>query len=201
VREEGDSVLVRTARGGERRFDQAVIATHADDAVKLIGELTGPRQMLSSVRYNRCRVVLHTDSSVMPQSPGRWLSWNYGRTSIDGVPKCYVAYYMNRLQGFNANKQYFVTLDYPGPIDPASIVREFDYTHPIIDVHVRNMQRALYAINDVGRIRFCGSYFHSKKIGPDLIGSHEAGFASGLEAARVVLRHRESEKFCARRAS
>lgn len=188
VREGTDRVYVKTADGGEQRFDYAVIATHADHALSLIGTPSGPQELLSAVQYNSCDVVLHTDPSVMPASRNRWLSWNYGKVSDGGHTRCYVAYYMNPLQSLDAEKQYFVTLDYPGPIDPGSIIREFRYTHPIIDVNVRNIQRSLYSINDHGRIKFCGSYFHSKKIGPDLIGSHEAGFASGIEAARSILR-------------
>ncbi|MFF7128610.1 hypothetical protein [Streptomyces sp. NPDC008240] len=36
--------------------------------------------------------------------------------------------------------------------------------------------------------KLAGSYFHSKRLGPDLIGSHEAAFSAGSEAAAGILR-------------
>jgi uncharacterized protein len=67
------------------------------------------------------------------------------------------------------------------------VIAEFDYTHPIIDINVRRMQKSIYQVNKGTRVKLCGSYFHSPDLGPDQIGSHEAGFSSGKEAATQLL--------------
>src|SRR6202035_4651810 len=109
-----------------------------------------PRQqdVLAQVHYNRSSVVLHTDVSVMPATRERWRAWNYGRASANGRTGAYVAYYMNALHGFTAEQDYFVTLDYPRDINPDTVIAEFDYTHPIIDVNVRDMQKDIYQVNE-----------------------------------------------------
>lgn len=188
VADRGDRVDVVTD-GGTRAFDQVVVATHADEALRLMERPTArQRQVLDTVRYSATRAILHTDPAVMPRDQERWASWNYGRITHDGAPRAWVAYYMNSLQGFEAEKDYFVTLDCPIEPDPKSVIREIAYTHPIIDLPVRQAQRGIQSVNQEGRIKLAGSYFHSPKIGLDLIGSHEAGFVSGISAAEAVRR-------------
>ena len=55
------------------------------------------------------------------------------------------------------------------------MIAEFPYTHPIINVDVREMQNDIYNVNEGTRVKLCGSYFHAKRHGVDQIGSHEAG--------------------------
>jgi uncharacterized protein len=187
VHQHADGATVTTAKGSER-FDYVVVGAHADEALALLDNPTGRQtEVLSKVAYNGSSVILHTDPSVMPANRERWEAWNYGKTEIDGQPKTYVAYYMNKLHGFTAEKDYFVTLDYPGEVDPATVIAEFPYTHPIIDVAVRDMQKDIYDVNDGTRVRLCGSYFHAKRHGVDQIGSHEAGYSSGMDVAAGIV--------------
>lgn len=187
IRQDGDGATVTTAKGSER-FDYVVVGAHADEALALLDNPTERQtEVLSKVAYNGSTVILHTDPSVVPAERERWEAWNYGRTEVDGQPKTYVAYYMNKLHGFTAEKDYFVTLDYPGEVDPATVIAEFSYTHPIIDVAVRDMQKDIYDVNDGTRVKLCGSYFHAKRHGVDQIGSHEAGYSSGMDAAELII--------------
>lgn len=185
---ENAGVVVTTA-DGEERYDYAVVASHADQTLALLDSPT-PLQadILGKVRYSSTKAVLHTDPSSMPPDRSRWQSWNYGLKTVDGTPRTWVAYYMNSLQGFTARKDYFVTLDSPIVPREETVIREIPFTHPIIDLDVRSMQRTIYAVNDTGRVKLAGSYFHSPKIGHDLIGSHEAGYVSGLKAAESIAR-------------
>ncbi|MCW7940865.1 amine oxidase [Streptomyces hygroscopicus] len=188
IQPDDDGVTVTTAKGIER-FDYAVVGAHADEALALIDNPTERQhEVLSKVRYNRSRVILHTDASVVPVDRDRWEAWNYGKVEVGGQARTYVAYYMNKLHGFTAEKDYFVTLDYPGEVAPDSVIAEFPYTHPIIDIHVRNMQQDIYGVNVGTRVKLCGSYFHAKRHGRDLVGSHEAGYSSGMEAAAQLIR-------------
>jgi len=93
---------------------------------------------------------------------------------------------MNQLQSLQAARNYFLTLDCPLPLREDQIVCEIPYTHPVVSVELRDLQEGIYAINEGRRIKYCGSYFHSPALGPDLIASHEAAFSSGVEAALSV---------------
>ncbi|MFE1441941.1 NAD(P)/FAD-dependent oxidoreductase [Streptomyces sp. NPDC058739] len=182
-----DSVTVTTADGSER-FDYVVIGAHADEALAMLENPTErQREVLSKVRYNGSRVVLHTDPSVMPGNRERWEAWNYGKVAVDGQDRTYVAYYMNKLHGFTAEKDYFVTLDYPLEVAADTVIAEFPYTHPIIDNPVREMQKDIYDVNNGTRVKLAGAYFHAKRHGVDQIGSHEAGYSSGMDVAQRLV--------------
>ncbi|MER6749553.1 NAD(P)/FAD-dependent oxidoreductase [Streptomyces fungicidicus] len=183
VRQDPDGVTVTTA-SGTTTFDYAILATHADEAHALLENPTpGQRAALEGIRYSRSRVVLHTDPSLMPADRENWMAWNYGKVHADGSTRCFVTYYLNRLQDFTAEKDYFVTLDPPRPIDPEAVVAEFDYTHPVIDMALRERQNVIHRADEGARVKLAGSYFHSPRLGPDLIGSHEAAFSAGADAA------------------
>ncbi|GAA5002002.1 NAD(P)/FAD-dependent oxidoreductase [Kitasatospora paranensis] len=188
VTEQPDGVTVTTAAGAER-FDHAVVAVHGDQARELLTEPSAlQRETLGRIRYNSSVAVLHTDPSVMPADRSRWDNWNYGKVAVDGESRPYVAYYMNRLHGFTSERDYFVTLDYPLPVREEAVIRELHYDHPVIDLDLRTLQKTIYRVNEGARIKLAGSYFHSKQLHYDQIGSHEAGFSSGLEAAEQLLR-------------
>lgn len=188
VRPIGNGVEVHTDAGVER-FDYAVLATHADQTLALSEELADEqRDVLQKVRYNTTKVILHTDGRVLPAEREKWRSWNYGRVRRGQQVEGYVVYYLNEIQQLAAERDYFLSLDSPVPIDDAEIIDAFDYMHPIVDAPVRNLQRYIHSINEINQIKFCGSYFHCRKMGRDSIASHEAAFDSGVAAAGSVRR-------------
>ena len=67
------------------------------------------------------------------------------------------------------------------------MIEDIAYRHPVIDVALRSRQADIYQVNATGPVVFCGSYFHSPKLGPDQVGSHEAAFSSGVRAAESLL--------------
>lgn len=187
VRESGDSVEIVTADGSEY-FDRAIIATHADDAIRLLERPRDSQRMLTEIGYNETRATLHTDRACQPAPPEKWRSWNYVRSGPDDNPQTWVNYYLNRLQDFESTTDYFLTLDSGIPIDPARIIRDFRYRHPVLTQRVRDLQTELPGINrGESRLAFAGSYFHSRKMGIDVMGNHEAAFDSGCAAAEAVL--------------
>ncbi|WP_329267220.1 NAD(P)/FAD-dependent oxidoreductase [Streptomyces sp. NBC_01451] len=188
IHQDEDGVTVRTA-GGSERFDHVVLATHADVTRALLENPTDrQRELLAPLRYNASTVILHTDPSVMPADRSRWEAWNYGKVTMDGQPRTYVAYYMNKLHGFESETDYFVTLDCPLPVAEESVIRTFHYEHPVLDMAMRRAQQTVYEVNEGPRVKLCGSYFHSKQQYHDQIGSHEAAFSAGKEAAAQLLR-------------
>lgn len=189
-----DGVAVATDAGVEH-FDEVVIAAHADDALALLAEPTARQRELDVIRYNTTRTALHTDAACMPADRERWRSWNYARAGADDDLSTWVVYYLNELQDFTSPTDYFVTLDYPFEIADGATIAEFEYRHPVFTTAARALQSDIHAINDdASPIKLAGSYFHSRKMGIDIVGSHESAFDSGAAAASAVLRSLATEK-------
>jgi predicted NAD/FAD-binding protein len=176
VMRHADGVDVRDGDGHVRRFDQAIIATHADEALALLPDASPTqRRVLGAFTYSTNRTVLHTDASLLPTSPRVKASWNYRldgcQTTADRVR---VSYDMNRLQGLNERANYVVTLNADDRIAADKIIAVMDYTHPIYTTSSLAAQTELASLSD-DVLSFAGAY-HGW-------GFHEDGCASGVRAA------------------
>ena len=60
--------LQLTHRHGTETFDQVVMACHSDQALAILGDTASPaqRELLSAIRYQPNRAVLHTDKALLP---------------------------------------------------------------------------------------------------------------------------------------
>ena len=85
---------------------------------------------------------------------------------------------MNSLQGVSRNKNYFISINDTGSIDPAKVLWEKNYTHPLYSVQAQAAQARLPKLNENGVTFFGGAYFR--------YGFHEDGLRAGLDAARAV---------------
>ncbi|MBL0887457.1 FAD-dependent oxidoreductase [Myceligenerans indicum] len=188
VAHDADGVLVTCADSGPERFDGVVVATHGDTARELLRTPSeGQRRVLEDLRYSEARIVLHTDTDVLPADRERWSSWNYGSAPGQDGPQPYVAWYLNVLQGFESDTDYVVTMNYPGQIAADRVIADVRYRHPIIDLGLRRLQPEIYRLANTSQVTLAGSYFHSADLGWDVIGSHEAAHASGVRAMRHLL--------------
>ena len=167
---------IRVAGRGPQRFDAVVIATHPDQALRLLADPTGTeRRVLGAFSYSRNDTVLHTDASILPANPRARASWNYTLHSCAATSgQVQVNYHMNRLQRFDADEDYLVSLNADGAVDPARVLARMEYTHPIYTPASVAAQRALPGLND-GITAYAGAY-HGW-------GFHEDGCRSGLAAA------------------
>lgn len=161
----------------EEQFDQVVLATHADTSLRLLADPSPEEQTnLSCFRYHESSVVLHYDTNVMPTDRRNWASWNYrrprGSTSDDPVP---ITYHMNRLQGLESERDYFVTLNSRHAIDRSRILYETTYTHPAYTPEAVTAQDRIHAMNGSRQTHFCGSYMGH--------GFHEDAAASACAVA------------------
>ena len=113
VRRVPDGVLLRDTAGAETRFDQVVIAAHADQALAMLADASADeRAVLGAFRYQPNRAVLHGDDHLMPRRRKVWSSWNYiGGRDAEGTADVSVTYWMNRLQGLPASSPLFVSLN------------------------------------------------------------------------------------------
>ncbi len=171
-----DGVLVEWD-GGAQRFDHVVIAAHADQALRLLGDPSEEEErLLSCFRYSRNETILHADPSLMPKLRSIWSSWNYLAAGPDAPLS--VTYWMNRLQGLPESTPLFVTLNPAAPPREDLVYRRFIYEHPIFDLAAMDAQRELWSLQGVRRTWFCGAYFGS--------GFHEDGLQAGLAVAEQL---------------
>ena len=157
---------------GIERFDRVVLALHSDQALRLLTDATGlERHILRRIRYQENEVVLHSDASLMPESPHARASWNY-RVPEAPNARALVTYDMNRLQRIESKRPFLVTLNPDGRIDPRERIRTFTYHHPIFDREAMEAQQQRAKISGVGTTHYCGAYWG--------FGFHEDGVRSAL---------------------
>ena len=168
-------VRLCTAAGEEALYDRVVLATHGDQALRLLADATpAEREVLGAFRTQRNDVVLHTDPSLMPRRRRAWASWNYHVTDPPSdLPT--VTYWMNELQGLGGETPYFVTLNRGDDIDPRAVLRRMVYHHPIYSTAAVRSQARHAEIDGAHGVHFCGAYWG--------YGFHEDGLQSGLTVA------------------
>ncbi|WP_295502921.1 FAD-dependent oxidoreductase [Limnohabitans sp. Rim8] len=181
---ERDAKGVRIITDGHaERFDQVVIATHTDQALNLLRQASGEeRSLLGAIRYQDNRAVLHTDASVLPANPKTWAAWNYERAASSERESSRVClhYLLNRLQRIPFAQPVVVSLNPLQDIDPATILGEFDYAHPVFDLAAIEAQKRLPLLQGQQSTWFAGAWAG--------YGFHEDGLKSGLQVGRALLK-------------
>ena len=161
--------------GDTLAFDKVILAAHADQSCTLLSDPSEQeRSLLGSWSYHKNETVLHWDESVMPPNKKLWACWNYYRKpNHDPSSPVPITYYMNRLQGLDSARNYFVTLNQTDDIDPEKICYRVEYTHPAYDTESVRAQRELRALNGARHTYYCGSYMG--------YGFHEDAVRSALD--------------------
>ena len=160
------------ASGESHAFDQAVIATHSDQALKMLSDPSEAEQkILAAIPYQENLAILHSDTAVLPPKKIAWASWNYHIPEED-LGRVALTYDMNILQSLGAGKEYCVTLNLPGAVEDAKKIDTFVYHHPLYSPESLAARRRQADINGVNRTYFCGAYWG--------FGFHEDGVKSAL---------------------
>ena len=173
-----DGVEVTTAEGQSESFDQAVLATHADIAGRILLDATDEEARdLAAIKYSSNPTLLHTDSSVLPTVRGAKASWNYRLSGCDQADEgALVSYWMNRLHDIDpeVGTDFVVTLNAEDSVDPQHVIARRDYAHPIF---THEAVEAATRLREAGgpQLAFAGAHLGW--------GFHEDGARSGLAAA------------------
>jgi predicted NAD/FAD-binding protein len=176
-----DHVTVVDGSCKAETFSQVVVATHADQALRLLADAdANERTVLSSFKYSDNRALLHRDSALMPRRRSAWASWNYVGRGRASAPLC-VTYWMNRLQNLPLPSPVFVTLNPDREIAREKVLAAFTYRHPQFDAAAIAAQGRLWHLQGSRRTWFCGSYFG--------YGFHEDALQSGLAVAESIGMH------------
>lgn len=185
IHRDGDDVVITSRNGLPERFDDVVLATHADVALKLLQDAdSDERRILGAFPFQTNETFIHTDPRLMPRRRKVWSSWNVVQSAMGsptGVASdrpVSVTYWLNRLQSLKAERDVFVSLN-PGiaPRDE-TVVDTVEFRHPQFDLASLRAQEQLPSIQ--GRR---GAWFAGAWCG---YGFHEDGLKSGIAVARSM---------------
>ncbi|MFJ7058481.1 NAD(P)/FAD-dependent oxidoreductase [Streptomyces microflavus] len=174
-----DGVELTTEDGTTTPYDSVVIATHPDQALRLLADPTdAERATLGAFTYSRNPTLLHTDTTLLPRSRGARASWNYLMPSCAAdADRVTVSYDMNRLQRLDAPDTFVVTLNGSDRVDPDSVRARMVYEHPVYTPESVAAQARLPALS--GPVTAYAGAYHGW-------GFHEDGCRSGAEAAGAL---------------
>jgi uncharacterized protein len=174
-------IVVHDSHGHHETYDHVVIAAHSDQALGMLSDADdGERSVLGDIGYAPNTVYLHRDPRLMPKRRRAWASWNFLRWKREGSPLNDVAvtYWMNQLQGIDADKPLFVSLNPPFEPDPALTFGRYLCDHPQYDAKAFAAQKRLGEIQGRRHTWFCGAWTG--------YGFHEDGLRSGLAVAEAL---------------
>lgn len=176
VRREGEGVSL-TSRSGTERFDEVVLACHADTALALVPEADEEeRELLAAFPYQGNEVVLHTDESLLPRRRKCWASWNAKIPRDEGALPT-LSYDMNILMGLPGERTFVVSLNQTPLIDPEAVIRVLRYDHPQFSLRSEAAQKRHSEMIRRRGLSYCGAYWG--------FGFHEDGAASGARVAEA----------------
>jgi len=173
-------IAVTDVNGHTEMFDQIVMASHSDQALKMLANPSqAEREVLGDIQYTKNDVWLHRDKSLMPKRRNAWAAWNYiGSKRAEDDRDVSVTYWMNRLQGIREDCPLFVTLNPLKEPDPSLTIDRYTYAHPLFDAGAIAAQKRLPEIQGTDGIWYCGAWCG--------YGFHEDGLRSGLDVAKAM---------------
>ena len=175
-----DHVEITTDRFGTQRFDKVIMASHADQSLRLLADATDrERAVLSPFKYQANKTHLHTSAQFMPKTARCWAAWNYQSKALpSGGVSTTTHYWMNRLQGVSDKVNYFVSLNTDVPAD--RVCQEIDYEHPLFDLKAIAAQQEVPKLNATSeRTYFVGAWTR--------YGFHEDGLLSAVNLCTQLM--------------
>lgn len=179
VRRTASGADIKTKAADWEAFDEVVFATHSDDTLRMLSDATAvERSVLGAVRYQPNRIVLHSDTTIMPRRRQVWSSWIYSEDARRTDKEINLTYWMNSLQPWLKGEDMMVTLNSNRPIREDLIWDEVTLRHPVYDLAAIAAQQAAAAMNGANRTWFCGAWMKN--------GFHEDGLSSALDVVRAL---------------
>jgi uncharacterized protein len=162
--------------------DHLVLAVAPALALQLLARPSAAeRLVLGACRTQAARVVLHTDTRLMPSDPRRWGAYNYlvagaapGEHRAQGPT---ITFFPQRLARLGPGlPPLFVTLN--PPIAPRGVLAEHRLLHPVFG-RADAVSAAVAGLQGGRQTWFCGAWTAEPFL-------HEQGLASGLDVAAAM---------------
>ena len=160
-------------------FDQVIFACHADEALKILEDTSDIENVIGEFDYQDNQIIVHSDTSFMPQERKCWASWIYlseGREDKKQVVS--LSYWMNNLQGLDPAYPIIVTLNPGRRPQEDLILDEHTFSHPIFDLKAIKAQEKISDIQGQNGLWFCGAY--------QRYGFHEDGLLSAVNVVKKM---------------
>lgn len=173
------AVEVVTLGGKRQHFDQVVIASHGDQALRMLANPTAREvELLSVFKTSLNKVYLHRDPQLMPWCKRFWSAWNYMGAGDGAEKKLSVSYWMNALQHLQSPANHFVSLN--PQVEPRADLTDgtYHYRHPLFSAATLEAQKNIWDIQGQDRIWFAGAWMGA--------GFHEDGAQAGLAVAEQL---------------
>lgn len=166
------------AGSGIHLVDHVVMASHSDQSLRLLQDATTPEQaILSAIKYQPNRAVLHLDTDCLPANKKTWAAWNY-QSEQGREPRVCVHYLLNQLQPLPFKQSVIVSLNPIRAPHPDSVLASYDYAHPVFDAAAIAAQGQLATLQGEQNTWFAGAWTG--------YGFHEDGLKSGLAVAQAI---------------
>ncbi len=160
------------------KYDKVIMATHAPTTLELLKTDNSKEiEVLSKFKYQKNNIFLHNSDDVMPKTKRCWAAWNVQTSQKkDQKPEVELSYYLNKLQPWIKNKNYFATLNPKTQINNPILTECFE--HPIFNLEAIQAQEHLKSIQGVGGIYYVGAWTG--------YGFHEDGLKSAVEVCELL---------------
>ena len=176
IRRKNNKVFIKPLGHPEKTFDAVVIATHSDQALRMLSDPTNEEnEILEALPFQQNKALLHNDISVLPKRKNAWSSWNYNLDQGIDKPMA-MTYNMNILQSLKSFETYCVTLNNDELVDDKRILKKLSYQHPQFTPEGIDAQNRKDEISGVKNTYYCGAYWRN--------GFHEDGVVSALDVCK-----------------
>lgn len=177
-----DYALLKFANRPRERFDQVVLAVHADVALRLLADPTRlERQTLGAFDYAPQNVYIHTDDGPEGDSDAGAV-WRF-QPATTGCGAAELSYRISEVQRIDVPQHLMITMSGAEQPPPQRVLKAIQFRRPMFSPRSVRAQRRLARLNGQRRTYFCGAYWG--------FGFHEDAVRSAEQAADQLALHTE----------
>nr|VDC94242.1 unnamed protein product [Brassica oleracea] len=185
---ENGCVIVTTEDGSQQVFDKCILAVHAQDALRFLGDKVtyDETRVLGAFQYTDSDLYLHRDTDLMPRKTGAWSAWNFLGSSEN---KASVTYWLNIIHKLGEEHDpFFITVN--PEYTPKRTLFKWTTSHPVPSVSTWKASQEIYQIQGKRGIWFCGAYqgygFHEEGLKALIISIAGMAASQGLLGKDMV---------------